>query len=376
VRYSRPWAIFVLLTLCFLCFADGRQVNVGTMDDVLAGMNCGEPSCAQFNGASRSDLRTTAANLPLASTRSYVQRSRTLSLSERSELKEGVRAVIELSTAASLPLASTHSYVQRSRTFSLSERSELKEGVRAVIELTTVCAVILSHMKVARRQDGRDDWYSTMNHGSTDGSRRGATLALPQICVPVSVNEGFVAVLVVRYAWTKASIVKSFADKFDKVPSSFKSCSFRFPLDLRVSSLPLPDTQQTDASSKNASRARSKHLCWYASGGVTPNVIECANTSYEGSLIGLPLQLCSETSLGRQRSLLFWPSSDHKGSSDVAITGTGTRPRELTLGCEPPLVPPLRGQSPQVGAASQRMRSPTPPARPPALRTGTEPREE
>jgi hypothetical protein len=105
---------------------------------------------------------------------------------------------------------------------------------------------------------------------------------------------------------------------------------------------------------------------------VSPTVIECANTSYEGSLIGLPLQLCSETSLGRQRSLLFWPSSDHKGSSDVAITGTGTRPRELTLGCEPPLVPPLRGQSPQVGAASQRMRSPTPPARPPALRTGTE----
>ena len=146
-------------------------------------------------------------------------------------------------------------------------------------------------------------------------------MALPHICVPVSVNEGFVAVLVVRHAWTKASIVKSFADKFDKVPSSFKSCSFRFPLDLRVSSLPLPDTQQTDASSKNASCARSKHLCRYASGGVTPNVIECANTSYEGSLIGLPLQLCSETSLGRQRPLLFWPSLDHKGSSDVAITG-------------------------------------------------------
>jgi hypothetical protein len=35
------------------------------------------------------------------------------------------------------PLASTHSYVQRSRTLSLSERSERKEGVRAVIELST-----------------------------------------------------------------------------------------------------------------------------------------------------------------------------------------------------------------------------------------------
>jgi hypothetical protein len=54
---------------------------------------------------------------------------------------------------------------------------------------------------------------------------------------------------------------------------------------------------------------------------VTPNVIECANASFEGSLIGLPLQLCSVTSLGRQRPLLSWSSLDHKGSSDVAITG-------------------------------------------------------
>jgi hypothetical protein len=53
---------------------------------------------------------------------------------------------------------------------------------------------------------------------------------------------------------------------------------------------------------------------------VTPNLNECANASYKGSLNGLPLHLCSETSLGRQRPLLCWSSWDYKGASDVAIT--------------------------------------------------------
>ncbi len=187
-------------------------------------------------------------------------------------------------------------------------------GVRAAIELRTEYPVIWPLLSAARRLDGEDDVCSIKYHGRTGGARRGAALVLPPISVFVSVYEDFVAVPVVRPAWMQVLIVKNFADRCDKVLSSFKSCGFRCPLDLRVSSLPLPDTQQTDASSKNASCARSKHLCWYAIGGVTPNVIECANTSCEGSLIGLPLQLCSVTSLGRQRPLLSWSSLNHKGS--------------------------------------------------------------
>jgi hypothetical protein len=52
---------------------------------------------------------------------------------------------------------------------------------------------------------------------------------------------------------------------------------------------------------------------------MTPNLYECANASYKGSLNGLPLHLCSETTGGRQRPLLCWPSWDYKGASDGAV---------------------------------------------------------
>jgi hypothetical protein len=58
------------------------------------------------------------------------------------------------------------------------------------------------------------------------------------------------------------------------------------------------------------------------------------------------------------------------------IAGQGLGKGRSHLTSEPPLRSPQRSQSPQAGAASKRMRSPTPPARPPALRTGMEPREE
>jgi hypothetical protein len=113
-------------------------------------------------------------------------------------------------------------------------------------------------MGAARRLDGGDDGIKY--HGRTGGARRGAALVLPPISVFVSVYEDFVAVPVVRPAWMKVLIVKNFADRCDKVLSSFKSYGFRCPLGLRVSSLSLSlsllNSQQTDASSIDEGCAR------------------------------------------------------------------------------------------------------------------------
>ncbi len=55
------------------------------MDDALVGKKGGEPSYAQFNGASRNELTTTAASLPLMGTHTYVQRSGIMTVSEGSK---------------------------------------------------------------------------------------------------------------------------------------------------------------------------------------------------------------------------------------------------------------------------------------------------
>ncbi len=106
---------------------------------------------------------------------------------------------------------------------------------------------------------------------------------------------------------------------------------------LLVSSLPLPNTQGTDVTSKDASciflaaaqqflsnvSARFKHICWNTIVENTPSLAldhKDAYARYNGSLGGMPLHMCSETSSGLRRPRIFWPSWAFKGSSDVTIT--------------------------------------------------------
>jgi hypothetical protein len=91
----------------------------------------------------------------------------------------------------------------------------------------------------------------------------------------------------------------------------------------------------------------------------------------------IPAKAVSSASLTAQRAAPRKEARElHSRDLLGKISGQEHGKGRSQLTSESPLRSPQRSQSPQAGAASKRMRSPTPPARPPALRTGMEPREE